>query len=274
MRLLIVVLMVPILAAAQGSGTTSVPQSSIESYLDLYHHTDQTEAVSNDDFIRFANRMASKRASFRDDRAFLEHVFIKTHQKFLKDYEQYASFSELFDGGKYNCLTGTTAYALLLDHFDIEYSVIETNYHIFLTASTNNGQVLIEATDPSNGFITDQRKIQKRIKTYRENEIQTSAKKLYQYSFDLYNEVDLNELAGLLYYNHAVENFNRHKYQSAIDQLDLAFALYDSPRIEELSRVIQLAVVESSLDNGSKEVCVRKLQAIRKKRLQMMASAK
>lgn len=273
MRLLVVVLMVPVLAIAQSTRTTSVSVQSIETYLKLYTQTDQRHTVSNDDFLRFANRMASKRASFRDDREFLEHVFMKTHQKFLRDYEQYASFSELFDEGKYNCLTGTTAYALLLDHFNIEYSIIETNYHIFVTASTNNGDVLIEATDPAHGFITDQKKIQNRINSYRQNEIQTSAKKLYYYSFDLYNEVSLDELAGLLYYNNAVENYNAHNYQSAIEQLDLAFSLYDSPRIEELSRVIQLAVVESSLDNISKEICVRKLQSIRKKRLQVMASA-
>jgi hypothetical protein len=273
MRLLVVVLMLPILAVAQGPKATSTPVSSIEDYLELYISTDDNKAASNSGFIQFANRMASKRASFRDDRAFLEHVFVKTHQKFLKDFEQYASFGELFDDGKYNCLTGTTVYALLLDHFNIDYSIIETNYHIFLTASTNSGQVLIEATDPSNGFITDQAKIHSRIKRYRQNELQTSAKNLYYYSFDLYNEVTLNELAGLLYYNHAVESYNAHKYLSAIDQLALALELYDSPRIEELSRVIQLAVVGSSLDNTSKEICVRKLQSIRKKRLQMMASA-
>ncbi len=272
MRLIVAVLLLPILAIAQGSRTTS-SFSPLENYLELYKSTDKAKAVSNADFMQFVNRMASKRASFRDDRAFLEHVFIKTHQKFLKDFEQYASFNELFGKGKYNCLTGTTVYALLLDHFDIDYSIIETNYHIFLTASTNDGQVLIEATDPADGFVTDNTKIQNRIKRYRENELQPSGKNLYYYSFDLYNEVNLDELAGLLYYNHAVESFNDHNYKSAIDQLDLAFERYDSPRIEELARVLQLAVVESSLDQKSKEICIRKLQSIRRKRMQMMASA-
>lgn len=272
MRLIVVVLLLPILAVAQGSKTTSQPFSIIENYLELYKSTDNNKAVSNADFMQFVNRMSSKRASFRDDRAFLEHVFIKTHQKFLKDFEQYASFNELFGKGKYNCLTGTTVYALLLDHFDIDYSIIETNYHIFLTASTNDGQVLIEATDPISGFVTDHTKIQNKIKHYRENELQPSGKNHYYYSFDLYNEVNLDELAGLLHYNHAVESFNDHNYRSAIDQLDLAFERYDSPRIEELSRVLQLAVVESSMDQKSKEICIRKLQSIRKKRLQMMAS--
>ena len=61
-------------------------------------------------------------------------------------------------------------------------------------------------------------------------------------------------------------------HHAAIDHLDLAIELYDSPRIEELSRVIQLTVVESSLDNAAKEVCIRKIQSIRKKRLQLTAS--
>lgn len=273
MRMLVVVLLLPILAAAQGTTPLSNSASSIENYIDLYASTDQQKGVAHENFVRFANKMASKRTSFRDDRAFLEHVFVKTHQKFLKDYEQYASFSELFEKGNYNCLTGTTIYALLLDHFDIDYSIIETNYHIFLTASTGNGQILIEATDPTHGLISDDTKIKNRIRYYRQNDVQPSSKKLYYYSFDLYNEVSLNEVAGLLYYNHAVENYNEHKYQSAIDQLNLAFERYDSPRIEELSRVIQLAVIESTLDKTSKEICIRKLQSMRKKRLQMMAYA-
>ena len=272
MRLLLLVLMLPILALGQGARDASRHNSAIENYLALYSSTDQFPNSTNTAFIDFVNRADSKRASFRDDRAFLEHVFVKAHQKFLKDFEQYATFSELFEKGKYNCLTGTAIYALLLDHFDIEYSIIETNYHIFLTASTTSGKILIEATDPANGFITDPRKIESRIQRYRQNEVQTSEKNPYFFSFDLFNEVDLNQLAGLLYYNHAVANYNAHNYQSAIDHLQLAVELYDSPRIEELSRVIQLTVVESSLDNSAKEICIRKIQSIRKKRLQLMAS--
>jgi len=277
MRLLIVlVLLLPILANAQGTTPVSGSASSIDYYLNLYSSSSGRQAVSHDEFHDFIGKMEGKRLSFRDDNAFVNHVFVKAHQKFLKSFTQYASFNELFEKGNYNCLTGTAIYALLLEHFEIDYKIIETNYHIFILATTNDGNVLLEATDPINGFVDQPGDIEKRIQGYRQNEIQeaSSRKNYYQYSFDLYNEVKLDELLGLMHYNIAIVNYNNQQFQSAISHLDQALELYDSPRIEEFSRVIMLSVVESSLEPSVKEFYVKKIQLIRKKRVMMVASAR
>lgn len=275
-RLIVAVLFLPVLAFGTDVKPVSGSYASLDYYLGVYSSSDGRDAVSHHDFLDFVAKLDSKRTSFRDDRAFINHVFVKVHQKFLKNFTPYASFGELLETGNYNCLTGTATYGLLLEHFGIDYKIIETNYHIFLLAGTGKETVLLEATDPINGFTDSPVEIEKRIALYKQNTIQATASNAnyYHYSFDLYNEVKLDQLLGLMHYNLAIVNYNNQQFSHAISHLDKALELYDSPRIEEFSRVIMLSVVESSLDAPVKEFYVKRIQSIRKKRVMLMASAK
>lgn len=270
----VMLLMLPGFSRAGDPATT--PTTSLNYYLNLFSSSDGGSSVSDKAFLDFVDKLESKQGSSRDDQSFLHHVFVKTHQKFLKDFAQYASFRELFSDGKYNCLTGTALYALILDHFNIDYKIIETNYHIFIIANTAKGDVLLEATDPVQGFVNNSDEINRRIEGYKQNKIQeiNPDKNYYQFSFELYNEVHLDQLLGLMHYNLAIVDYNGSELQSAITHLDKAFELYDSPRIEEFSRVLTLSVVESSLTPSLKEFYVKKLQSIRKKHNLSSASAK
>lgn len=261
---------------SRAEGTLSAPTTSLDYYINLFSSSDGRSGVADKTFTDFVQRLKSKRASFRDDKAFVHHIFQKTHQKFLRNFTQYATFRELFYGGNYNCLTGTAIYALMLDHFQVEYRIIETNYHIFVLVDTEKGKVLLEATDPVKGFIDDSQEIEKRIQDYKRNDIQEAGidKKYYRYTFELYSEVKLEQLLGLLHYNIAIAKYNDQEFQAAIAHLDQALELYDSPRIEEFSRIITLSVVESSLSTSVKEFYIKKLQSIRKKHVMMAASAK
>lgn len=85
----------------------------------------------------------------------------------FKEYEAYASLDETFDNGSYNCLTGIILFSLILHHYTIDHQVIETNYHIFILAETSEGQILLEATHPLNGFVTSAKDIEARITIYK-----------------------------------------------------------------------------------------------------------
>jgi hypothetical protein len=272
----IVICLVMLPGFSRANTPLSGPTTSLDYYLNLFTSVEGESGMTDRSFNEFVNKLESKRASFRDDQAFVHHIFQKSHQKFLRNFEQYAPFRDMFGSGNYNCLTGTALYALLLEHFQIEYNIIETNYHIFVLVNTEKGKVLLEATDPLHGFISGSDEIAKRIQGYRKNEIQQTAtdKKYYTFSFDLYNEVKLEQLLGLLHYNSAIVDYNNQKLQSAIAHLDQALELYNSPRIEEFSRVITLSVVESSLPTSMKEYYIKKLHSIRKKHTMMSASAK
>src|SRR5690349_12690184 len=250
MRVIGVVICLVILPGFSRANTPlSGPTTSLDYYLNLFTSVEGESGINDRSFNEFVNKLESKRASFRDDQAFVHHIFQKSHQKFLRNFEQYAPFRDMFGLGNYNCLTGTALYALLLEHFQIEYNIVETNYHIFILVNTEKGKILLEATDPLHGFISGSDEIEKKIEGYRKNEIQQTAadKKYYSFTFDLYNEVKLEQLLGLLHYNSAIVDYNNQKLQSAIAHLDQALELYNSPRIEEFSRVITLSVVESSM---------------------------
>ena len=90
-----------------------------------------SDDVSEFDISSFAEKLRQKESP-RNITRFCRLLFNRTHQEFFRRYSQFASFSETLNRGKYNCLTGTALYALLLNHFEIEYTIIETNYHIFL----------------------------------------------------------------------------------------------------------------------------------------------
>jgi hypothetical protein len=238
------------------------PRTS-EFYYRLYS---QSETAS--EFNRFISKLEGKKSKLSDDE-FLKHIFSKTHKKFLKLYEGNADFQHLSENGRYNCLTGTALYAIILTHFKYEFKIIETNYHIFLVVNLKSGKVLFEATDPIHGYLTDAKAIQKRVSRYRENRpVSNDVSGNYsRYTFSLFNEVDLNEMAGLLHYNEAVEAFNAHQVAVAIQHLDKATKSYNSPRIEEFTKLVLIAVENSKMDLNVKEIYVKKIQSIRRQKV-------
>ena len=269
--LALIILFQPILLFGQ-QGQTSSSEDKLSRYIVTYSNVDGSVASFNEisNFIKKLERKEMQKKST----GFIRHLFLKTHQEFLKHYAEYASFSETLDKGRYNCLTGTALYALLLDHFDIEYKVIETNYHIFLLASTGEGQILFEATDPLNGFIEKPKDIDSRINLYKQNRVQETSidKKYYRYNFNLYSQVSLDQIEGLLHYNFSIMAFNEQNLHASIQRLDRALDLYNSPRMLEFSSILLLSVMESKLDSVDKENCMKNIQAIRKKQVQVMAS--
>lgn len=265
--------LIPILVTGQGINPVAPSASKIDHYIKLYNQTDGTSS-STHKVLTFAEKLERKRPLFKQDKDFLEYLFNKTHQHFLKHYTDHASFGTMLDHGTYNCLTGTALYAILLDHFGIDFQIIETNYHIFLLAHMGHGSILFETTDPTAGFVSDSREIEKRITLYKQNSIQPvkSTKTYYRYNFDLYNEVNLDQMQGLLHYNLSVVAYNQQKLPVSIDQLGKAITLYQSPRIEEFSRLILLAVMESNLESALKEECIKGLQSMRNRHLAVTAS--
>lgn len=242
---------------------------SVETNLKAFLSAGRYNAQSIKSFESFLRKLDKKSVGVKRERAFIRHIFEKTHQRFLKNYEAYASLDETFDNGSYNCLTGTILFSLILHHYTIDHQVIETNYHIFILAETSEGQILLEATDPLNGFVTSAKDIEARITIYKQNQLQELQrdKSYYKFSFDLYNVVSLDELLGLTYYNNAVNSFNRKHLEIAVQNLVKTNELYFSYRIEEFSQILLLSLQQSDLDLKTKENCMNTILLLRQKSL-------
>lgn len=250
--------------ANSGSGDAFSVEANLLEFLSpsLYRN----ESVKS--FDLFLQKLDKKRAH-RNEREFVQQIFSKTHQRFLKKYSAYASLDETFDNGSYNCLTGTIIFSLILNHYKIEHQVIETNYHIFILAETNEGQILLEATDPLNGFVTSTKDIEARIKIYKQNELQDQQKNksYYKFRFELYNTVSIDELRGLAFYNKAVNAFNHQNLEVAVQNLVKAKELYSSYRIEEFSQILLLSLQQSELSIKTKENCMNTILSLQQKSL-------
>lgn len=267
------IFLLPALAvASHGSDNTF----SVDSNLKAFLSSGQYNAQSVKSFELFLNKLDKKHSSAKSEFAFVRQVFVKAHQRFLKNYEAYASFDETLDNGSYNCLTGTILFSLILHHYNIDHQVIETNYHIFILAKTHEGQILLEATDPLNGFVTSEKDIDARITLYKQNQIQDQQrdKSYYKFSFELYNTVSIDQLRGLTYYNKAVDSFNHKNLQTSVQHLVKARELYSSGRIEEFSQILLLSLQQSDLDLKTKENCMNAILSLKQKSLAVIVASK
>lgn len=170
-------------------------------------------------------------------RMVLERVFYYSHRKKLSWYNNDVLFSDLFESGKYDCLTGTAFYAAILDEMNIHYRIYEFNYHVFLIVDFEGEQVLIEPTDAINGFITDQKEINRQIAKFSAEDGMT--KNLAAVT----NVISLEELAGLQYYNMGIDLYNKGEFDKALTNIQKANFLYPSKRIKEMQRIFESQVM-------------------------------
>jgi len=193
----------------------------------------------------------------------LKRVFHRTQKVFLHQYASYADFSEIFNSGQYDCLTATSLFSVVLDELNFQYSIIETNYHIFLVVKTSKGEVLLETTDRVNGFVRNEKEIHQRIGTYRQRvTVDSGNQNIYHYACDLYREVKPGQLPGLLYYNQAVKAYNAGCLDTCGELLLKAKSIYDTPRIKEFVSIFLRSIIESTLDDQTKLRIIRQFKGV------------
>jgi hypothetical protein len=207
------------------------------------------------------------------DMALLRKVFRRTQKVFLHQYASYADFSDIFNSGRYDCLTATSLFSVVLSRLDVGYAIIETNYHIFLLVKTSRGEVLLETTDRFNGFVKNEKEISHRIGTYRQGVTAgINNQNIYRYRCDLYREVNPGQLPGLLYYNQAVKAYNAGRLEECGELLTKAKSVYDTPRISEFGSIFLKSVAESMLDDQTKLRINRQLNGVTAPKSPVLAS--
>jgi hypothetical protein len=243
-------------------------------FLNTFLSVDQSSTDLNTTFDAFLTKLERKRGLFSTEKDFVRYVFAKTHKAYLKVYSTTAPFNDLFKTGSYNCLTGTVIYSVLLNHFGINHQVIETNYHIFILADTKEGRILLEATDPFNGFVSAPSEIENRVKTYRANLIHPANSKehFYHFNFALFNPVSPGELRGLLLYNKAVEAYNHKNIKESVQFLTKASEHYTSPRIDEFSQILLLSLQQKTFEKQFRTDCIKAILAMKRETAPAVAS--
>ena len=185
------------------------------------------------ELVGFCQQLAKKRRKFLSESQFLFYVFRQVQQRYLHRYEPYPLFTSVFRDSTYNCLSGTALYAYVLQQTGFAVEIRETNLHAYLRVKSVRSEYLIDATDPQNGFVSDDEMlIAHREFWYASKEIRSGK---------AYNQaISLTQLAGLQYFNEAVKAFNRRAYSKCMGHLAKAGLLYpNSEKITALQKMAQ-----------------------------------
>jgi len=181
--------------------------------------TDTTFARTYTELSAFCGQLTKKRKKFLSESQFLYYVFRQVRQRYLYHYQPYPLFTQLFQDSTYNCVSGTALYAWILEQLGFETEIREMNLHAYLRVRTVRSEYLIDATDPYNGFVSDDETlITRRELWYASNELMHGKP---------YNKaITLQNLAGLQYFNEAVKAFNRRSYEVCVQYLTKAERLH------------------------------------------------
>lgn len=262
MRLIVALIWLPFFCLGQSRLSVS---EEIKPYFSLNGKTfDKAEK-----FDRYINRLEDARSNFSNDSNYLKFVFDQVHERWLKSFDKSATFPEIFEHGKFNCLTATALYSAVLNAFNFDHEIIETSNHIFLLVECKDRTVLIESTDPVNGFISDAGLISDRIQRYQDTQILSANRSIDRYEFQtsVFSRVEPLQLIGLMHFNLATLAYNNRDVEKAIDHVISAEKYYKSKRIDDLSQIIMLTVAQSKLSREERIRLVKKLQENRSPQL-------
>ncbi len=173
----------------------------------------------------------------------IRKIYCQIYRTFLKNYCQYATLSEAFEQGDYDCLSGTILFTYVLKGLGYRVRAIETNYHVYLKVVLSSREILIETTDPFHGFIIGKKAISRREKIYLSNNTAPAETNVFQTSLNIQKKVNLRQLTGLQYYNKSVEYFNAGKPARAILYLEKSAYLYNSEKQKELREKLMIRQV-------------------------------
>lgn len=214
--------------------------------LELLLSKSKDTRFSISEYRELLETIKSKRARFSDDQQYLQHIYKYVHRKNLKQYKTYVTIEEtLSKSGYYDCLTGTLLYGLILEELGFDVTIREFNYHVLLIVNLGQKRILIESTDPLNGFVVGDDAINERINTYKQEDRRKKRHSVYGFIQVIDNKISINQLVGLHFYNQAINSLNHLNLEAAKLEINKAYKLYPSERVKEISKLIKGSEIQS-----------------------------
>ncbi len=210
-------------------------------------------------YTKLLTKLEKKRAK-KPDEAFLKSLFYLTQRSILSEYSKTATMQQTLEKGTFGCLTGTAIYAALLEYFDFEIKIIELPNHVFLIVRADEQSYLFESTLPMDGFMKTNEKLDALLEQPWLNSRNILSLEVVGKWYDNetllhgFTTIDLNDLAGLQFFNQSVEAYQNKKYKKAMDMSFEAFRLYPSKRSENMMQlVINKLLKQEEIDEAMKD---------------------
>ncbi len=187
-------------------------------------------------------------------------IYKLTHDKYFKQYTQNAYFDEIFETGNYNCVTATSLYALLLNHFKIDYKIKKTPNHVYIEVKDLKKNILMESTFPQDGVFEYSDNLKKEYIDYLEKnkllkseDKELSVQEIFSQYFYSAEEINIYQLSSLQYYNLGLAKLNVPEFNEALINFEKCKILdNDNSNIDYLINISLLNI----LNNGSTDALI------------------
>ena len=213
----------------------------------IVSHTDFKVSETTTKLRASLRYLQKKQNQYKNAEDFAEYLYHFVHRKYLKEYKNYTTFAETVVDGAYDCLTGSAVYSLFLSELNIDHSIVETNYHIYLLVYPGTGkEILLESTDPLHGFVTDQDEIEELKKTYAAKNVESRDVQV-RFDMDIEHQLEGKELIGLLFYNQSIKYVNQGQFNKARYYANQALKYYNGNRITNLIEWLDTSYISASI---------------------------
>lgn len=184
-----------------------------------------------------------------NEKSKINKIFKSANHSFFIQYDLNAYCSKFYSDGKFNCVTGSLFFSLIMDSLNIPYTIKEKPTHVFLLAYPSTFSLPIESTDPNMKIFIPDEGFKKRYvdflvdtKLIPKSEIATKGVETI-FNEKYYSNKDIKpvELVGLLYFNSGVNYLTENNFKCAFQQFEKAYILYPSERIRYVLEVSLLA---------------------------------
>jgi hypothetical protein len=214
-------------------------------------------------FKHFITHLEESRGK-KSELDFAKNIFNRTHRNFLNRYKINSSFGDLLYTGNFDCVSGTALLSVIYEQLGFNAKIIETPFHVFLELHIEGKKVIIESTDPQNGFIYQSQKQEIFYKGLEKNAKMLMTKQEWNLNpGDFYKELNKKELALLQWYNEAIESYNTGNFVEAFDAMGLILAQHSNQKYLDFYERVFFSLIESgALDIESSKRAVSQYRNI------------
>lgn len=180
-------------------------------------------------------------------------MYKKTYLEFFREYKSNINFSEIFTTGKYNCVSSSALFSLILSDLKIDYSIKEDPNHVYLVANPALEKIILQTTSLNQGVI----EVKETFKQQYANQL-LGAKIITEEEYnsttlnDLFNkyyftskDIDIEELVGIQYSNNAISYIEQDNFDAALKQAEKAWMFYPCNRNTLLSMSILISMINN-----------------------------
>lgn len=220
--------------------------------LKLILSNNQNTDLTITEFAELLYSIKEKRSRFESDQQYLQYIYKYVHRKSLKRYKTYVTLGEtLSKSGYYDCLTGTLLYSLILEELGFHVTIREFNYHVMLIINLDDKKILIESTDPLNGFVVGNEAVNQRISSYKADDLKKKRQSVFGFTTVIDNEISTRQLVGLHFYNQAIYSLNKLDLNAAKEAIVKAESLYPSVRVQKIKELISGTEIQSLIASAN-----------------------